>query len=145
MMVWARAVTVSAFQKCVCLKTKSSFISDQSMFNTSEWIAAEWWNCLQTNTKHICAHSLHTQHIMWVEIQQSWECKGRSACQRPAIISVMHLCCEPFKQMQQSQFSLNNPFIRVSVWMNLAIIDISWFDSTTLCSRYIITPVAPDN
>lgn len=49
-MVWAWVVTVCAFKNKSNWK-QSSFFSDQSMFNMSEWIAAKWWNRLQTNTK----------------------------------------------------------------------------------------------
>lgn len=43
------------------MKTKSSSFSDQNVLNMSEWIATEWWNCLQTSTKPIWTPGLHTE------------------------------------------------------------------------------------
>lgn len=94
-MVWAWVVTVRAFKNKSNWK-QSSFFSDQSMFNLSEWIAAEWWNCVQTNTKPLYTEQFaYRAHYVSRNPAELREHSHGSPCQRPAIISVVHCCGAP--------------------------------------------------
>lgn len=96
-MVWAWVVAVRALKNKSNLKTKSSFFSDQSMFNMSEWIAAEWWNRLQTNTKPLCTEQFaYRAHNVSINPAELREHSHGSPYQRPAIISVVHYCGPPY-------------------------------------------------
>lgn len=52
--------------------------SDQSMFNMSEWIAPEWWNWLQTNTKHNWDHifAYRAHYSLQIPMLHSWGSLG---------------------------------------------------------------------